>query len=65
MNLHDKAIADELQINSFTERKTVSANLPNTKALIVNLSSYFSKEKKNELNSEFLLFDELDYGNYE
>ncbi len=65
MNLHDKAIADELQINSFIDRKTVNANLPNTKALVVNLASYFSKQKKIELNTEFLLFDELDYGNYE
>ena len=65
MNSHDKAISDELQINSFLERKTVSANLPNTKALVINLSSYSSKEKKNKSKNEFFLFDELDYGNYE
>ena len=65
MNSHDKAIADELQINSFIERKNVGANLLNTKALIINLSSYSSKEKKNESKNQFSLFDELDYGNYE
>ena len=64
MNLHDKAIADELQRNSFIETKTVNANLPNTKAPVINLSSYFSKEKKKE-PAHYSSFDELDYGNYE
>ena len=65
MNSHDKAIADEFQINSFLERKTVSANLPNTNARVINLSSCSSKEKINKSENEFSLFDELDYGNYE
>ena len=45
MNSHDKAIAEELQINSFIEKKPVNANVSDTKALIINLSSYFPKEK--------------------
>ena len=65
MNSHDKANTDELQINSFIDRKTVNANLLNAKALVINLSSYSSKEKTNEPENESSLFDELDYGNYE
>jgi hypothetical protein len=65
MNSHDKAITDELQINSFIDRKIVSANLLNTKAPVINLSVYSSKKRVNESENESSLFDELDYGNYE
>ena len=64
MNSHDKAIAEELQINSFIEKKSVNANVSDTKALLINLSSYFRKEKS-ESGKESSLFDELHYGNYE
>jgi len=65
MNSHDKAIAEELQINSFIEKKPVNANVSDTKALVINLSSYFQKEKTSEPGKESSLFDELHYGNYE
>ena len=65
MNSHDKAITDELQINSFIEKKSTTANVSNSRAQVINLSSYSSKGKKNEFRNEFSLFDELDYGNYE
>ena len=64
MNSHDKAIAEESQINSFIEKKSVDANVSDTKALLINLSSYFQKEKS-EPGKESSLFDELHYGNYE
>jgi hypothetical protein len=65
MNSHDKAIAEELQINSFIEKKSASANVSDTKALVVNLSSYFPKENISEPKKESLWYDELHYGNYE
>jgi len=65
MNSHDKAIAEELQINSFIEKKSAGANVSDTKALVVNLSSYFPKENISEPKKESLWFDELHYGNYE
>lgn len=65
MNSHDKAITDELQLNSFIEKKSINANLSDTKALVINLPSYFLNEKINKPVNELSLFDELDYGNYE
>jgi hypothetical protein len=64
MNSHDKAIADELQVNSFIEKTSISANVSDTKAPVINLS-YFLKGKINEFKNESTFFDELDYGNYE
>lgn len=65
MNSDDKAITEELQINISNEKKSIDANVSDTKALVINLSSYFPKEKINESEKESSLFDELHYGNYE
>jgi hypothetical protein len=65
MNSHDKAIAEELQINSFLEKKPASANVSGTKALVINLSSCFPKKNISEPKKESLWCDELHYANYE